>query len=164
MAAHGSKEETLNRVEQKGGEYEERFGNCAQGTLLALQEEFKLGDSTILKAVTAMPGIASRGETCGAVVGALLALGMVFGRDNPEDFEGYTKALRPARRFCHAFEKEFGSLMCSHVHTELMGKTYDLADPTQAQEFMKAGGLKICRAPAGKAARFAAEIILKKEA
>jgi hypothetical protein len=33
-----TREERLKRLEQSAGDYEELFGSCAQGTLLALQE------------------------------------------------------------------------------------------------------------------------------
>jgi len=63
------------------------------------------------KALTPFPGIALRGETCGAVVGGLLALGIVYGRDTLDDWDGYLRSLRPGRAFCRAFEREFDSTM-----------------------------------------------------
>jgi len=137
MSSKSSKEDTLNQLEQKAGDYEEMSGSCAQGTLLALQEQFYLGDASTLKAATVMPGIALRGETCGAVIAALMAIGLAFGRDKLDDWDGYFRALRPARRFCRRFENEFGSLMCRDVHTPLLGRTFNLADPSEAEEFGK---------------------------
>ena len=67
-------EGTLQRLEQKVKEYLRISGNCAQTSFLALQEQFGLEDGSILKALTVFPGIALRGETCGAVVGCLMAL------------------------------------------------------------------------------------------
>ena len=41
MTAKGSKEDVLNRVDQKAGDYMEAGkGNCAQGAFFALREEF----------------------------------------------------------------------------------------------------------------------------
>jgi hypothetical protein len=42
-------------------------GNCAQTSFSILNDEFDLGGDLILKALTPFPGIALRGETCGAV-------------------------------------------------------------------------------------------------
>jgi len=56
-------------------------------------------DST-LKALTPFPGIALRGETCGAVIGPLMAIGLVYGRDDLGDWKGYLASLPPSRRFC----------------------------------------------------------------
>lgn len=100
-----SRDEILDRVGKKAGDYEELFASCAQGTLLALQEEFGFGDSQTLKAATAMPGIALRGETCGAVMGAIMALGIALGREKPDDFVALQKATGAARKLCSEFEK-----------------------------------------------------------
>ena len=53
-------------------------GNCAQTSFAVLQEEFDLDAGEVLRALTPFPGIALRGETCGAVVGCLMALGLVY--------------------------------------------------------------------------------------
>ena len=169
MTAKSSKEDILNRVDQKAGDYTEGGkGNCAQGAFFALREEFNLGDGMITKALAAMPGIGFRGETCGAVMGALAALSISSGRDKlgdpgDTDFESYLSLIRAATAFCHAFEKEFGSLMCNHIQTQLLGRTYDASDPAQIQEMVQSGAAQKCRIPTGKAARFAAEIILEEE-
>lgn len=163
MSAKASREDILNQLEQKAGDYEEMSGSCAQGSLLALQEQFHLGDVLTLKAATAMPGIALRGETCGAVIGGLMAIGLAYGRERLDDWDGYLRTLRPARRFCRRFENEFGSLMCRDIQKLLFGRSFDLADPAEAEEFQKADGLKKCRVPPGKAARIAGEIIMERE-
>ena len=63
---------------------------------------------------TAMPGVAFRGDgdTCGAVIGALMAIGLIHGRETPEDAEGSQSTFGPAVRFCKKFGKELGSCMC----------------------------------------------------
>jgi C_GCAxxG_C_C family probable redox protein len=57
-------------------------GNCDQTTFLTLRDEFDLEGDEVLKALTPFPGIALRGETCGAVTGGLMILGLVYGRDH----------------------------------------------------------------------------------
>ncbi|MGQ9648259.1 MAG: C-GCAxxG-C-C family (seleno)protein, partial [Thermodesulfobacteriota bacterium] len=88
MLSETEKEKILDRVAKKAGDYEESSVCCSQGTLLALQEEFALsGGSEVIKAAAFMPGLASRRETCGAVIGGLMALGLKFGRDKVRDPE-----------------------------------------------------------------------------
>ena len=123
-------EEIYRQFEQKVKEYLEISGNCAQTSFLALQEQFGLDDGSILKALTVFPGIALRGETCGAVVGCLMALSLVYGRERLDDWEGYIRSLRPARRFCRSFEKELGSTMCGDILESIFGRRYNLAIPT----------------------------------
>jgi len=160
MEQEKSREDRLNLLEQKAGDYEELFGSCAQGTLLALQEEFKLGNEQTLKAATAMPGIALRGETCGAVIGAIMALGIAFGRTKPEDFAAVQRTTSVSRKLCRRFEAEFGSCNCRDVQHHIFGRSFNLTDPKDQAEFVAANASKKCRGPAGKAARIAGDLIL----
>ena len=157
-------EETLQRLEQKVQEYLRISGNCAQTSFLALQEEFGLDDGSILKALTVFPGIALRGETCGAVVGCLMALSLVYGRERLDDWEGYIRSLRPGRRFCRRFEEELGSTMCGDILESQFGRRYNLADPADAEEWQKANAQGKCSAVVAAAVRIAAEIIIEGEA
>ena len=60
-------------------------GNCAQASFVILSTEHCLEGQQILKAFTPFPGIALQGETCGAVIGSLIALGLGYGRDDMHD-------------------------------------------------------------------------------
>jgi len=160
MPQDPSREEILNRLEEKAGDYEELFGSCSQGTLLALQEAFNLGDAQVLKAATAMPGIALRGETCGAVIGAMMALGLAFGRETPEDWAAVQKTTGYCRKLCKSFEALFGSCNCRDVQHHIFGRSYELTDAKDRKAFADADAIKKCRFPAGKAARIAGELIL----
>jgi C_GCAxxG_C_C family probable redox protein len=126
-----------------------------------LQEEFGIGSVETLKAATAMPGIASRGETCGAVVGALMALGLVFGREKPEDYAALFNTVAAARKLCEEFEGEFGGCACSRVQEHVFGRSFDLADPAEVAEFMKAGASEKCRLPVELATRVAGRLIIE---
>ena len=152
-----------DRLENKVKENLAMCGNCAQTTFLTLQEEFNLEGDEILKALTPFPGIALRGETCGAVTGSLMALGLIHGRDKEHlsDWQAYLKSLPPARRFCRRFEEELGSTMCGDIVEEEFGQRFDLADPVEAMQWMNCGALDRCGAVIGKGVRIAADIILK---
>ncbi|MBN2186037.1 MAG: C_GCAxxG_C_C family protein [Dehalococcoidia bacterium] len=171
MLSKGSKEEILDQVAKRAGDQEELLINCAQGTLAALQEEFNLGEGgDALKAATFMPGLVSRKQTCGAVIGGLMALGLAYGRNKPPDSESNTpeakekafKLKEKAWRFCEAFEKEFGSTMCGDIRPKIMGREYNTMDPKEIQKFLEDDGAKKCRVPPEKAARIAASIMLEK--
>ena len=158
-----SKEEIYDELDRKAIENLTLCGNCAQTTFLTLQEQFDLEDGAILKALTPFPGIALRGETCGAVTGSLMALGLIHGRDKEHlnDWQAYIKSLPPARRFCRRFEEELGSTMCGDIVEEEFGQRFDLADPVEAMQWMNCGALDRCGAVIGKGVRIAADIILK---
>jgi C_GCAxxG_C_C family probable redox protein len=137
-------------------------GNCAQTSFVLLQEEFDLDGDQILRALTPFPGIALRGETCGAVIGSLMALGLEFGRDDLSDFRGYIGSLPSARRFCKRFEEENGSTDCARILEEKLGRTYDLADKTEAFEYASSGGPDACSGVVASAVLIASEAIRKK--
>ena len=136
--------------------------HCAQTSFLALQEVFGLGDASFVKALTPLPGIAERGETCGAVIGCLLALGLVYGRERPDDWAGWRACLVPARAFCQGFEAEMGSTMCGDIVERLFGQRYNLADPVELGKFQEAGPTARCGRVVRQAVRLAAELILDK--
>ena len=92
-----------------------------------------------------------------------MAIGLAYGRESLDDREGFLRAIKPARKFCRRFEKEFGSVMCRDVVKLQCGRSFNLADAAEAEEFEKIGGYKKCRVPPGKAARIAGEIIMEKE-
>jgi len=155
----------------KAGDYEEVSISCSQGTLVALQEAFNLGGGEdVIKAATFMPGLASRKETCGAVIGGLMSLGLVFGRDRvnnpdpntPEAMEKMLKFREKAWRFCEEFKKEFGSTMCGDIRPKIMGRDYNSMDPIERKQFFDDDGPRKCRVPPEKAARIAASILLEK--
>jgi len=139
-----------------------KSGNCAQTSFSILSEEYDLDGTQILKALTPFPGIALRGETCGAVIGSLMALGLVYGRDDLTNFRGYLGSLPPARRFCARFEEENGSTACSSILVEKLGRNYDLADRVEAIEYASSGGPEACAKVVLSAVEIASEGIEKK--
>lgn len=161
----------IERVALKAGDYEEESRNCAQGTLYALEEEFGLfGGEELLRAAMFLPGVGSRGEACGAVLGGLLALGLAYGRcslcdpswSSPElDSEMLRIRREKILRFREAFKAEFGSTNCNVIRPLVMGRDYDPLDPDERKQFIADDGYKKCRRPPEVAARIVAEILLE---
>ena len=138
--------------------------NCAQSAFLTLQEEFELGGEGVLKGLTAFPGIALRGETCGAVTGSLMALGLIFGRDKEDlgNFRKYQRSLPTARKFCFRFEEALGSTLCSEIIEDKFGRPYDLANRRDALLWAASGAKEKCGEVVAVGVRIAGEIILEK--
>jgi C_GCAxxG_C_C family probable redox protein len=161
--AKQSNQVLFDRLESKVKQNLSLCGNCAQTTFLSLQEEFNLDGGVILKALTPFPGIALRGETCGAVTGSLMALGLIHGRDkeNLNNWQAYLDSLPPSRRFCRRFEDQLGSTMCTDIVESQFGRRFDLADPVDAMQWMNCGALEKCGEVIGIGVRIAAEVILE---
>ena len=156
------RELVMKLLDQKVNKYMEISYNCAQSSFLALKEQFGLEDGAILKALTPLTGIAERGETCGAVIGSLMALGLIYGRgqDKLDDWKIYRDSLIPTGKFCRLFEEEYGSTMCSDIQKVKFGRSFNLTDPDDLALFQAAGATEKCSAVVRKAVRIAAEIIL----
>ncbi len=153
---------SLNNIENRAQRVKDilaRSGNCAQTSFAVLQEEFNLDGKQILKALTPFPGIALRGETCGSVVGCLMAIGLVYGRDDLGDWKAYLSSLPASRRFCRRFEEKNASTACSAILEARMGRNYDLADREQALQYALDGGANVCGEVIASAVQIAAEII-----
>lgn len=162
MADTFSQEDRFEALSQKINATLDISKNCAQTSYSVLDQEFDLEGGKILKALTPFPGIALRGETCGAVIGCLMAIGLVYGRDDLSDWKGYLASLPPSRRFCRRFEEEHGSTACAELLEINLGRTYDLANRVEALKYAVAGGKKTCGRIITSAVYMAAEIIMKR--
>lgn len=162
MATQALSESDLERLAQSARDTLARCRNCAQTSFAVLQEEFDLNGGAILKALTPFPGIALRGETCGAVVGSLMAIGLVYGRDDLDDWHGYVGSLPPARRFARRFEELNASTECGPILEARLGRKFDLADISQSLQYVEAGGPQVCGEIIAGAVQIAAQLIAKK--
>jgi C_GCAxxG_C_C family probable redox protein len=161
-ALQANRLEVLDRVQSRAEDYEYLTHNCAKGSALALMEEFGLGNWTIIRAMSPFPGFGMTGGICGGVTGSLIALGLFFGSDDPEDYEGTGRTMTAAREFITRFKEELGTIMCPELHEDLIFGRY--MDPRASEEnfaaFKNAQGYEKCALPAGVGARLAAEVIL----
>ena len=161
MPVNASKEELLDRIEKEAHDYERNFHGCSRCVLKPLQDNLDLGDDASLKASTPLAaGVAMRGETCGAILGGLLAVGIVTASEDFQDGKALTNSLGAGFRLARKFEKEFGTTNCTKIQTDKLGRFYSLADPEQYKAFIEAGGYGECAKVVGKIAKMTAEFIL----
>jgi C_GCAxxG_C_C family probable redox protein len=157
-----NREQILDRVQLRAEEYNFILKNCAQGTVLALMEEFGLGNMEILKALAPFPGVGGSGEICGGITGSLINFGLFFGSDNPLDYEAKGKTIMTAQKFMAAFEAKLGHRHCADI-IERVTIGYRL-NPGESEEamaaFTKEKGFEKCSMVPGIGARLAAEFII----
>jgi C_GCAxxG_C_C family probable redox protein len=128
-----------------------------------LQEKMHVGSPEIFKAGSALAGgVARRGETCGALTGAIMAVCSIVGREKLEDREQYGAAMEEAGRIFDRFTEAIGHSLCSEIHKKRYGKFYRLNIPEERTAFHEMGGHSRTGCPevCGIAARIAAEAIL----
>lgn len=110
----------------------ELFGkgyNCAQSVLAASAPNVGMDENTALKIASGFAaGLAYRGEMCGAVVGAYLAIGLKYGFTQPTEQDKKDKTYRLIGEFLEEFKKRNGSINCRELIK------YDTSDPVQLKE------------------------------
>lgn len=122
-----------------------------------------MGSQEVFKAGSALAGgVARKGETCGALTGAIMAVSCLVGREKLEDREQYRKAMVVAGRVYDQFREQVGHTLCCEIHKIKYGKVYRLFIPEEGKAFHAMGGhgRKGCPEVCGIAARIAAEVIL----
>ena len=157
-----NKEEILARVQLRAEEYNFATKNCAQGTALALMEEFGLGNMEIIKALTPFPGVGGTGEICGGITGSLITFGLFFGSDVPLDFDALNNTILTSQKFMAQFEGKIGHMYCADIiETVILGHRLNPGDSEEAMiEFTKEKGFEKCGLPPGTGVRLAAEFII----
>lgn len=163
-----SKEKIIQNIRKKAHEYD-KFSGCSQSVLLSIQEGFGMKNLAAFKSATVFGGgVARSGETCGALIGALMALGLVIGREQMEDTEVYRKAIEPAREIQRRFKEELKrqlqfkedlkTTLCKEIQQNIYGRSFDMNDEKDYQAFLDAGGhgdlgcLRVCAIAAQVAA------------
>jgi C_GCAxxG_C_C family probable redox protein len=157
-----NKQEILDRVQRRAEEYNYIFKNCAQGTALALMEEFGLGNMEIIKALTPFPGVGGTGEICGGITGSLIAFGLYFGSDDRLDYEAMNKTIMTAQKFMAFFEGEIGHMYCADIiETVILGHRLNPGESEEAMiTFTNEKGFEKCGLPPGIGVRLAADFII----
>lgn len=162
-------EELVSKIRREAHNYDQ-YSGCSQSVLLSLQDNLGIGDMESFKAATVLSGgVARRGETCGAILGCLMALGLVAGRDDIKNYQQYSDAMGIADELCEEFkarlELEFGfdnpleTCLCSEIQRGIYGRSFTLKNPEEREAFLAAGGhsddgcYKVCGIAAEVAAR-----------
>jgi len=157
-----NKEQILDRVQLRAEEYNFITKNCAQGTALALMEEFGLGNMEIIKALTPFPGVGGTGEICGGITGSLITFGLYFGGETPLDLDAMNRTILTSQKFMALFEGKIGHMYCADIiETVILGRRLNPGESEEAMvAFTNEKGFEKCGLPPGVGVRLAAEIII----
>jgi C_GCAxxG_C_C family probable redox protein len=157
-----TKEEIYKQLDELVDKYLPVFGACSQTSFYALNKAFNLKADIIVKALASFPGIAMRGETCGAVSGSLMGIALVYEGDKYDEKGAKKLSLGPSETFCSKFENEFVSTRCRDVIKHNTGKEYVLTKKADYQAVSRDGGYKHCSGVIKEAVHYAADIIMEK--
>lgn len=103
---------------EKATELHESGCNCCQAVLGSCCEKFGMEQEMAYRVGAFFGGGMRKGEVCGAVTGALMALGLKYGDENNR------KSMK-SHEFLKAFKEQYGSILCRELIPD-EGKKKDL--------------------------------------
>ena len=90
--------------------------NCAQSVFIPFARDQGLGADIAARIASSFgAGMGRMQETCGAVTGALMAIGLDCGFAAGDDQSGKDRALARTKEFIAAFRSEFGTVLCKEL-------------------------------------------------
>lgn len=104
--------------------------DCGQVVFSHFAESFGLDEITAKKISACFGGGMFRGETCGAVTGALMVLGLNYGHYLPNDSEQKSINVAKIAEFNAAFAELYPSAICKEI------LQYDISDPEDMKIIM----------------------------
>lgn len=133
----------------------EQGHGCSESVLLAVSQEFGIESEIIPKIASCFAGgIGNSGSVCGAVTGAVMAIGLIVKEGN--SMEDYMEKMSMVQELRQRFEDEMQTIICH----ELTGA--DLMTPEGIEEFMKSDiPQEVCFPAVGKAFDIVMDILKK---
>lgn len=130
----------MNNKERSVALFKEGFC-CSQAVFVAYAEQWGLDREPFLKLADAFGGgIGGMASLCGAVSGAIMAIGLKYGRTRPDDAEAKQKTRKLVKEFVKQFKDRYGAVECK----ELLGVDISTAE---GQALAKERGLFDSKCP-----------------
>lgn len=107
--------------------------NCSQAVLGSYSKQLGLDCEKAFKVATGFGGGMRMGDTCGAVSGAFMVLGLKYGNTTAEDKERKANTYKKVEEYIKRFKVRNDSVMCR----ELLG--CDLSTPEGMKEAQDKG-------------------------
>ena len=152
---YGNRADFVETVRKKAYDYDFNCHGCSQAVVQSFLDVFEEDNAPLFMAASPFAaGMSMTGNNCGALIGGLMVLGVVFGRRSmDEGMAGIIDGIRPARRLVKHFQSHFGKLNCRDLTQT------DLADPVKADAYFAGGGLETCAGVTGEVAAFVAGLL-----
>jgi len=153
----GASRSTPSEAGEEAGRRIDAGWSCAESVVQVLAERQGIASDWLPAIATGFcGGVSRRGGMCGAVSGAVMAIGLAKGRRSVG--ESREPAYRAVQTLIDGFAREFRSIDCP----DLLG--LDLESDEGQAEFRARGLIKRCRGLACRAAEMATEILDRAEA
>ncbi len=128
----------MTNSEKAAAIFKEGF-SCSMAVLGAFCEQFGLDKKLAYKVSSGFGGGMHLDQTCGAVTGAFMVIGLKYGRTRADDVEAKMKVAKMTNEFAKKFKARHGSIRC----TDLIG--VNISTPEGFEEAKKQDAFKqIC--------------------
>lgn len=123
-------------IKEKAVSYHDAGYNCAQSVLAALSEYTGLDEETALAVSAGFGGGLRSGEVCGAISGAVMAIGMACPFTDSKDTESKDKIALLAKECVAAGREKFGCVRCEELKGDKSKCPYYIGEMAAAAEEM----------------------------
>lgn len=89
--------------------------NCAQSVLRQFSQEYGLQKELSTRIASGFGGGLRMAKTCGAVSGAIMTIGLMYGFENAEELARREKINRITIQFLDWFKQKFGTTECKDL-------------------------------------------------
>ncbi len=118
----------MNHVE-KARELFLKGYNCAQAVFVAFSDVTGISEEQAFLVSTSFGGgMGHSGETCGAVTGMYMAVGMILGYTDPANADAKQKHYALIKKLSDDFKAEFSEIRCPELMKKLGEGEYTLPD------------------------------------
>ena len=100
---------------QKALDYFSQKLHCSQSVLASFAEECGITEEQALRLGSCFGGGMRKGEVCGAVSGALMVLGLLYGETKAGDAEGRESSNKVNDLLMDRFKEKCGSYVCNDL-------------------------------------------------
>lgn len=132
--------------------------NCSQAVFLAFEDKLHIDRNVALKLSSSFGGGMGRlREVCGAVSGMFLVAGVLYGYDDPKDYDKKKEHYARIQQLAKEFEALNGSIVCR----ELLGLGTEKEGPTPDKRTDEYYKKRPCAELVGMAAAIMEQYILE---
>lgn len=133
--------------------------NCSQSVFLAFEDLYQLDRKTALRLSSSFGGGMGRlREVCGAVSGMFMTVGVLYGYDDPKDYEAKKDHYERIQQLAKEFESRNGSIVCRQLLGLGEGKDVPAPEKRNDEYYKK----RPCAELVGIAAAIMEQYILEK--
>ena len=101
----------MTNADKAAAIFKEGF-SCSMAVLGAYCEQFGLDKNLAYKVSSGFGGGMHLDQTCGAVTGAIMVIGLKYGKMKADDNKAKEKTYELVKRFANKFKARYGSIEC----------------------------------------------------